>query len=150
MTFVKIKIFIYLLFCFIFRIFELIIGIELIKFLIGFNIMLEAEMHVTREFGTFHYGWFCNLAVDFNKSKDSAKKSAFFIPEFSSAVLSASEIGEIRNQINYMLEAEDDTDEEFSNDFTDPFVVETGDPFVVEGADPFKVDYSDPFVVSDE
>ena len=123
---------------------------NLISILIGFNIMLEAEMHITREAGTFHYGWFCNLAVDFNKSKESAKKSPFFIPESGSAVLSASEISEIRNQINYMLEAEDDADEEFFNDFSDPFVVETGDPFVVEGADPFKVDYSDPFVVSDE
>ena len=132
-----------------FRICELIAGIELIKFLIGFNVMLEGEMHITREAGTFHYGWFCNLAIDFNKSKESVKKSALFIPEFSSAVLSASEIGEIRNQINYMLEAEDDADEEFFNDFTDPFVVETGDPFVV-GADPFEVDYGDPFVVSDE
>lgn len=122
----------------------------LINFLIVFNIALEAEMHITREFGTFHYGWFCNLAVDFNKSKDEVRKSAFFIPDFSNAVLSASEIGEIRNQINYMLEAEDDADEEFFSDFTDPFVVETGDPFVVDDDDPFKTDYSDPFAVSDE
>ncbi|MBP5590683.1 hypothetical protein J6Y50_02370 [bacterium] len=107
-------------------------------------------MHITREAGTFHYGWFCNLAVDFNKSKDEVRKSAFFIPDFSNAVLSASEIGEIRNQINYMLEAEDDADEEFFSDFTDPFVVETGDPFVVDDDDPFKTDYSDPFAVSDE
>ena len=112
--------------------------------------MLEAEMHVTREFGTFHYGWFCNLAVDFNRSKESASKNAFFVPEFSSAVLSAGEIDEIRNQINYMLEAEDDADEEFFNDFSDPFVVESGDPFVVDTEDPFKVDDSDPFTVSDE
>lgn len=133
-----------------FRICKLIFGIELIRLFIGFNIMLEAEMHVTREAGTFHYGWFCNLAVDFNKSKESVKNSALFLPEFSSSVLSASEIGEIRNQINYMLEAEDDADEEFFYDFTDPFVVETGDPFVIENADPFKVDYGDPFVVSDE
>lgn len=125
------------------------IAFELIKFFIVFNVMLEAEMHITRELGTFHYGWFCNLAVDFNKSKESVKKSSFFIPEFSNAVLSAAEIGEIRNQINYMLEAEDDADEEFFNDFSDPFVVETGDPFVV-GADPFEIDYGDPFVVSDE
>lgn len=138
-----------MLFCFLFRICELVTGIELIGFLIGFNVMLEGEMRITREAGTFHYGWFCNLAIDFNKSKESPKKTAFFIPEFSSAVLSASEIGEIRNQINYMLEAEDDADEEFFNDFTDPFAVETGDPFVV-GADPFEVDYGDPFVVSDE
>ena len=122
----------------------------LINFLIVFNVMLEAEMHITREAGTFHYGWFCNLAVDFNKSKDEVRKSAFFIPDFSNAVLSASEIGEIRNQINYMLEAEDDADEEFFSDFTDPFVVETGDPFVVDDDDPFKTDYSDPFAVSDE
>lgn len=115
-----------------------------------FNVMLEAEMHITREAGTFHYGWFCNLAVDFNKSKESVKKDGFFIPEFNGAVLSATEIGEIRNQINYMLEAEDDADEEFFNDFTDPFVVETGDPFVIDNSDPFKVDYDDPFVVSDE
>ena len=122
---------------------------ELVRFLIVFNVMLEAEMHITRELGTFHYGWFCNLAVDFNKSKEGVKKSSFFIPEFSNAVLSAAEIGEIRNQINYMLAAEDDADEEFFNDFSDPFVVETGDPFVV-GADPFEIDYGDPFVVSDE
>ncbi len=122
----------------------------LINFLIVFNIALEAEMHITREAGTFHYGWFCNLAVDFNKSKDEVRKSAFFIPDFSNAMLSASEIGEIRNQINYMLEAEDDADEEFFSDFTDPFVVETGDPFVVDDDDPFKTDYSDPFAVSDE
>ena len=133
----------YLNFC------KLIAGIEIIRFLIVFNVVLEAEMHITRELGTFHYGWFCNLAVDFNKSKESAKKSSFFIPDFSNAVLSATEIGEIRNQINYMLEAEDDADEEFSSEFSDPFVVETGDPFVV-GADPFEVDYGDPFVVSDE
>ena len=126
------------------------IGFELIRILIVFNVMLEAEMHITREAGTFHYGWFCNLAVDFNKSKDEVRKSAFFIPDFSNAVLSASEIGEIRNQINYMLEAEDDADEEFFSDFTDPFVVETGDPFVVDDDDPFKTDYSDPFAVSDE
>lgn len=130
-------------------IYELIAGIELIKFLVMFNISLEAEMHITREYGTFHYGWFCSIAVDFNKSKESVKKSPFFIPDFSNAVLSATEIGEIRNQINYMLEAEDDADEEFFNEFSDPFAVETGDPFVV-GADPFEVDYGDPFVVSDE
>ena len=129
---------------------KLAAGIELIKFLVVFNIMLEAEMHITREFGTFHYGWFCNIAVDFNKSKENAKKSAFFMPAFTNAVLSASEIGEIRNQINYMLEAEDDADEEFFNDFTDPFVVETDDPFVIDNSDPFEVDYGDPFVVSDE
>ena len=119
------------------------------RFLVGFNIMLEAEMHITREMGTFHYGWFCNLAVDFNKSKENVKNNAFFVPEFSDAVLSASEIGEIRNQINYMLEAEDDADEEFFNDFTDPFVVESGDPFVI-GEDPFEIDDSDPFAISDE
>ena len=107
-------------------------------------------MHITREAGTFHYGWFCNLAVDFNKSKESAAKNPFFIPEYSSAVLSASEIGEIRNQINYMLEAEDDANEEFFNDFTDPFVVETGDPFVVDSEEEFTSDGSDPFAVSDE
>ena len=149
MTFVKNKIIKSLLLCFLFRICELTAGIELIKFLIVFNVMFEAEMHITREAGSFHYGWFCNLAFDFNKSGESVKKSAFFIPEYSSAVLSATEIGEIRNQINYMLEAEDDADEEFSSDFSDPFVVDTGDPFVV-GADPFEVDYGDPFVVSDE
>ena len=114
-----------------------------------FNVMLEAEIHITRELGTFHYGWFCNLAVDFNKSKESVKKSSFFIPEFSNAVLSANEIDEIRNQINYMLEAEDDADEEFFNDFTDPFAVETEDPFVVDNEDQLKNDYSD-VVVSDE
>ena len=128
----------------------MIAAFSLINFFIGFNIMLEAEMHITREFGTFHYGWFCNLAVDFNKSKETVKKDSLFVPDFSSAVLSASEIGEIRNQINYMLEAEDDADEEFFNDFTDPFVVETGDPFAIDSEDPFKIDYGDPFVVSDE
>lgn len=107
-------------------------------------------MRITREFGTFHYGWFCNLVVDFNKSKETVKKDALFVPDFSNSVLSASEIGEIRNQINYMLDAEDDADEEFFNDFTDPFVVETGDPFVVDSEDPFKIDYGDPFAVSDE
>ena len=107
-------------------------------------------MHITREAGTFHYGWFCNLVVDFNKSKESEKKSPFSIPDFSNAVLSAAEIGEIRNQINYMLEAEDDADDEFFNDFTDPFAVETEDPFVVNTEDPFKVDDDDPFVVNDE
>ena len=104
-------------------------------------------MHITREADTFHYGWFCNLAVDFNKSKESAAKNAFFVPKFSSSVISSNEINEIRNQINYMLEAEDDADEEFFNDFTDPFVVETGDPFEVDYGDPFEIDYSDPFVV---
>lgn len=128
----------------------MVLVFELAKIFIMFNIGLEAEMHVTREFGTFHYGWFLNLAVDFNKSKESVAKSPFFIPEFSSSVLSANEIGEIRNQINYMLEAEDDADEEFFNDFTDPFVTDSGDPFVVDGDDPFKIDYGDPFVVSDE
>ena len=123
---------------------------EIIKLVVSFNIMLEAEMHLTREFGTFHYGWFCNLAVDFNKSGNSFGKNSSFIPEFSNAVISANEIGEIRNQINYMLDAEDDADEEFFNDFTDSFVVETGDPFVVDSEDPFKIDYGDPFTVSDE
>ena len=127
----------------------MIVALGLIKFAVCFNIMLETEMRVTREAGTFHYGWFCNLAVDFNKSKESVKKDDLFIPDFTNAVLSASEIGEIRNQINYMLDAEDDADEEFFSDFSDPFVVETDDPFVV-GADPFEVDYGDPFTVSDE
>ena len=136
--------------CFYFRIYKLIAALDLIRFLIVFNVMLEAEMHITREAGTFHYGWFCNLAVDFNKSKESVQKSDFFIPEFSNAVLSATEIGEIRNQINYMLEAEDDADDEFFNDFTDPFVVETDDPFIVDNSDPFKIDDDDPFVVNDE
>ena len=128
---------------------KLILSFELIKIFIIFNIKLETEMHLTREFGNFHYGWFCNLAVDFNKSKENPKNNVFF-REFSNAVLSASEIGEIRNQINYMLEAEDDADEEFFNDFSDPFVVETDDPFVVETEDPFKIEDSDPFVVIDE
>ena len=128
----------------------MIASVELIRLLIVFNVMLEAEMHITRELGTFHYGWFCNLAVDFNKSKESVKKSPFFIPDFSNAVLSATEIGEIRNQINYMLEAEDDADEEFFNDFTDPFVVESGDPFVIDTEDPFEIDDSDAFTVGDE
>ena len=122
---------------------------EIIRFFIGFNIMLEAEMHITHEADTFHYGWFCNLAVDFNKSKESVAKNAFFIPEFSNAVISANEINEIRNQINYMLEAEDDADEEFFSDFTDPFVIERGDPFVIED-DPFEIDYSDPFVIDSD
>ena len=128
----------------------MIASVELLRLLIVFNVMLEAEMHITRELGTFHYGWFCNLAVDFNKSKESVKKSPFFIPDFSNAVLSATEIGEIRNQINYMLEAEDDADEEFFNDFTDPFVVESGDPFVIDTEDPFEIDDSDAFTVGDE
>ena len=106
--------------------------------------MLEAEMHLTREAGRFHYGWFCNLAVDFNKSKESVAKKAFFVPEFSNSVISANEINEIRNNINYMLEAEDDADEEFFNDFTDPFQVEYGDPFKVEDDDPFKIEDGDP------
>ena len=127
----------------------MLVGFKIIRFLVVFNVMLEAEIHITRELGTFHYGWFCNLAVDFNKSKESVKKSSFFIPEFSNAVLSANEIDEIRNQINYMLEAEDDADEEFFNDFTDPFAVETEDPFVVDNEDQLKNDYSD-VVVSDE
>ena len=123
---------------------------SVMKLVFAFNIVLEAEMHITREAGNFHYGWFCNLAVDFNKSKENVNRNAFFVPEFSNAVLSASEIGEIRNQINYMLEAEDDADEEFFSDFTDPFVVETGDPFEVGAEDPFEIDLGDPFVVPDE
>ena len=54
---------------------------------------------------------------------------------------------EIRNQINYMLEAEDDADEEFFSEFSDSFELETDDP---ESSDPFEIDYSDPFLVSDE
>ena len=123
---------------------------EIIKLVVSFNIMLEAEMHLTREFGTFHYGWFCNLAVDFNKSGNSFGKNSSFIPEFSNAVISANEIGEIRNQINYMLDAEDDADEEFFSDFTDPFQVDYGDPFEVDYGDPFEIDYVDPFVVGDD
>ena len=107
-------------------------------------------MHVTREADTFHYGWFCNLAVDFNKSRESVKKGPLFIPESGSEVLSASELGEIRNQINYMLEAEDDADEEFFYDFSDPFAVDAEDPFVVDGEDPFVVDTEDPFKIGDD
>ena len=135
---------------YLFGICKLILGFSLIKFFIIFNVKLEAEMHVTGEYGNFHYGWFLNLALDFNKSKEVAGKRPFFVPEFSSSVLSASEIGEIRNQINYMLEAEDDADEEFFSNFTDPFDTDSGDPFVVDTEDPFEVDYGDPFVVSDE
>ena len=123
---------------------------EIIKFFVTFNVVLEAEMHVTREAGRFHYGWFCNLAVDFNKSEESAAKKAFFIPNFSNSVISANEINEIRNQINYMLEAEDDADEEFFGDFTDPFQVDYGDPFEVDYGDPFEIEYDDPFVVGSE
>lgn len=126
------------------------LAIEVVKFFISFNVVLEAEMHITREADRFHYGWFCNLAVDFNNSKESAVQKSFFVQEFSNSVISANEINEIRNNINYMLEAEDDADEEFFSDFTDPFQVEYGDPFEVDYGDPFKVDYEDPFVTGDD
>ena len=127
----------------------MLVGFEIIRFLIVFNVMLEVEMHITREAGTFHYGWLCNLSVDLNKSEESVKKSSFFIPEFSNAVLSANEIDEIRNQINYMLEAEDDADEEFSSEFSDPFEVETGEVFEVD-TETSETDNSDTSAVSDE
>ena len=123
---------------------------EIVRFFIGFNIVLEAEMRVTREADRFHYGWFCNLAVDFNKSKESSAPKSFFAPEFTNSVLSFNEINEIRNNINYMLEAEDDADEEFFNDFTDPFQVEYGDPFEVGEDDPFEIEDGDPFATGGE
>ena len=124
--------------------------IEIIRFFVGFNIVLEAEMRVTKEADRFHYGWFCNLAVDFNKSKENPAPKSFFASEFGSSVLSSNEINEIRNNINYMLEAEDDADEEFFSDFTDPFQVDYGDPFEVDYGDPFEIDYEDPFVTGDD
>ncbi len=109
--------------------------------------MLEAEMHITREAGTFHYSWFCNLAVDFNRSKETNK--AFFVPEFSNAILSAREIGEIRNQINYMLDAEDDADEEFFEDYQDLFDEDFEDYAETYCEDPFADDCDDPFAATD-
>ena len=150
LTYAKIKIFINSIFIFrCFGICKLITEIGLITFLFSFNILLEAEVRVTREAGTFHYGWFCNISVDLNKSKESVKKSSFFIPEFSNAVLSANEIDEIRNQINYMLDAEDDADEEFSSEFSDPFEVGTGDVSEA-GTETSETDNSDTSAVSDE
>ena len=121
----------------------LAVSFEILRLLVTFNVALEMETHLTKEMGTFHYGWFCNLSVDFNKSKESVKINPVFFSNFGGSVLSATEIGEIRNQINYMLESEDDADEEFFENFADPFSVETDDPFEIDYGDPFYIDYGD-------
>ncbi|MGI6393325.1 MAG: hypothetical protein ACOX2F_01110 [bacterium] len=74
--------------------------------------MLSSEMRVTREFERYHFGWFCHLSVNFNKPESSKAKSPLLHGEkFGNVFISSEEMDEIRNQINYMLEAEDEENE---------------------------------------
>ena len=74
--------------------------------------MFSTEMRITKELGNYHYGWFCLFSFDFGDHQSSGKKSfQKDYAEFENIFISSQEMDEIRDQINYMLEEEDEENE---------------------------------------
>lgn len=61
--------------------------------------------------GRYHYGWFCFLTLDtFSKETAKTSRTAHF-KSFENIFITSEEMDEIRNRINYLLEEEDDGNE---------------------------------------
>jgi hypothetical protein len=74
--------------------------------------MFSTEMRITKELENYHYGWFCLFSFDFGHSESSNIKKPWLQDEkFENIFMSSQEMDEIRDQINYMLEEEDDENE---------------------------------------
>lgn len=102
------------------KFFFMVLAFNLLALNFCFSLTFETEIRLVKEFGDLNYGYYFNLVFDFNKHKKKLKAE---LPFLEKAFISATEMDEIRNQINYMLEAEDDANEEavdFIDEFYDP------------------------------
>lgn len=88
------------------------ISVQLISVCFCLQIMFSAEMRITKELGNYHYGWFCLFSFDFGHSESSNIQKPWLQDEkFENVFISSQEMDEIRDQINYMLEEEDEENE---------------------------------------
>ena len=82
-----------------------------ISVLTGLNLFVGFEFRVIREFEDFHYGWYLSLSIRDGADLKNLKDQYFYTEESENIFLSSSEMDEIKNQINYLLESEDEADE---------------------------------------
>lgn len=72
---------------------------------------MSIEMNIVKEMDNYHYGWFCQLSVDFGGTKNTPRSDYYRFEKFENIFLSSEEMDEIRNQINYLLEEEEEENE---------------------------------------
>jgi hypothetical protein len=69
-------------------------------------------MRITKELGNYHYGWFCHFSFNFNHVNSSNVENPYLRDEkFENIFISSEEMDEIKDQINYMLEEEEEENE---------------------------------------
>jgi hypothetical protein len=69
------------------------------------------EMRVVKELERYHYGWFCLFSLDFGQESVEKGKDHRHFEKFENIFISSVQMDEIRDQINYLLEDEDEEDE---------------------------------------
>lgn len=95
-----------------------------------FNIVLPAfsalsffiglEFRMVREFDDIHYGWYCSISIHENENPGKKPDGLLYTGEFENIFLSSEEMDEIKNRINYLLESEDEENEQGSDKIYEP------------------------------
>lgn len=81
-------------------------------------VMLNFEFRAVNELDKTHFGWYCFLSIDMNRTSEK-KFSGYYDKKFSNIFISSEQIDEIRNQITDILEREDEDYENNSEDTAD-------------------------------
>jgi len=88
------------------------ISTQLISVCFCLQIIFSTEMRITKELEHYHYGWFCHLSFDSGRMESSKNRIPYLQDEkFENIFISSEEMDEIRDQINYMLEEEEEENE---------------------------------------
>lgn len=90
---------------------------QLVSVCFCLKLSFSIEMRFVKEMDNFHYGVYGLFSLDFGSVKKTQEKLYIFKEDFENIFLSSEEMDEIRNQINYMLEEEDEN--EVPTDFID-------------------------------
>ncbi|HPA55977.1 MAG TPA: hypothetical protein PLX56_04500 [bacterium] len=91
--------------------------------------MFSTEMRITKELGNYHYGWFCLFSFDFGHPDGSNIRTPRLQEEqFENIFISSEEMDEIRDQINYMLEEEEEENETVIDPAEENEIHGSGDP----------------------
>ncbi|HNW82807.1 MAG TPA: hypothetical protein PKG52_07950 [bacterium] len=75
---------------------------------VGLKLFLGFEFRVVREFENLHYGWYCSFSINEGPALKTERSQYYYNEQFENIFLNSEEMDEIKNQINYLLETEDE------------------------------------------
>ncbi|HRZ80274.1 MAG TPA: hypothetical protein P5044_09720 [bacterium] len=84
------------------------------------GVFIGFEFRVVREFDDIHYGWYCSISINAGQNHGKKPDGLLYSEEFGNIFLSSEEMDEIKNRINYLLESEDEENEQDGGKIYEP------------------------------